>query len=49
MSTLFKKDNASMKELSERIGRDKSAVTALMGKLVRAGYMAKEKDDSCPV
>ena len=45
MSTLFLKDRASMKELSERIGRDKSTVTALVNKLVRAGYAAKEKSD----
>ena len=45
MSTLFRRDRASMKELSERIGRDKSTVTALVNKLVRAGYAVKEKDD----
>ena len=44
MSTLFKRDRASMKDLSERIGRDKSTVTALVNKLVRAGYVVKEKD-----
>jgi len=44
MSTLFKKDRASMKELAERIGRDKSTVTALVNKLMRAGYVSKEKD-----
>jgi len=44
MSTLFKRDRASMKELSDRIGRDKSTVTALVSKLVRAGYVVKEKD-----
>ena len=44
MSTLFRKNKASMKELSERIGRDKSTVTALVSKLVRAGYVIKEKD-----
>jgi DNA-binding MarR family transcriptional regulator len=45
MSTLFLKDRASMKELSERISRDKSTVTALVNKLVRSGYAAKEKSD----
>ena len=45
MGTLFKKDRASMKELSERIGRDKSTVTALVSKLVRAGFAEKEKSD----
>lgn len=44
MSTLFKKDKVPMKELAERIGRDKSTVTALVNKLMRAGYVAKEKD-----
>jgi DNA-binding MarR family transcriptional regulator len=44
MSTLFKRDRISMKEIAERIGRDKSTVTALVNKLVRAGYVVKEKD-----
>lgn len=33
-----------MKEVAERIGRDKSTVTALVNKLMRAGYVLKEKD-----
>ncbi len=44
MSILFKKDKASMKELAERIGRDKSTVTALVSKLMAAGYVSREKD-----
>ena len=44
MSALFDRDRASMKELSGKIGRDKSTVTALVSKLVRAGYAVKEKD-----
>ena len=44
MSNLFKKDRVSMKEIAERIGRDKSTVTALVNKLVDAGYVVKEKD-----
>jgi DNA-binding MarR family transcriptional regulator len=44
MSTLFKRDRVPMKEIAERIGRDKSTVTALVNKLVRAGYVVKEKD-----
>jgi len=44
MSNLFKKDRVSMKEIAARIGRDKSTVTALVNKLVDAGYIAKEKD-----
>lgn len=44
MSDLFRKDKASMKELAEKIGRDKSTVTALVNKLMAAGYVTKEKD-----
>lgn len=44
MSTLFKKDKASMKDVAARIGRDKSTVTALVDKLVTAGYVTREKD-----
>lgn len=44
MSTLFMKDKASMKDLAARIGRDKSTVTALVNKLVTAGYVTREKD-----
>ena len=33
-----------MKVLAERINRDKSTVTALVRKLMRAGYVVKEKD-----
>ncbi len=44
MSTLFRKDRVPMKEIAERIGRDKSTVTALVNKLVRAGYVVKEGD-----
>jgi len=44
LSILFNKDKASMKELAEKIGRDKSTVTALVNKLMAAGYVSKEKD-----
>ena len=44
MSELFKKDRLSMKEVAERIGRDKSTVTALVNKLEAAGYVMREKD-----
>ncbi|UCD19902.1 MAG: winged helix-turn-helix transcriptional regulator [candidate division WOR-3 bacterium] len=44
MSTLFRKDRVPMKEIAERIGRDKSTVTTLVNKLVRAGYVVKEGD-----
>ena len=33
-----------MKELAERINRDKSTVTALVNKLAEAGYVSKERD-----
>ena len=46
MSTLFKKDRIPMKEVAERIGRDKSTVTSLVNKLMSAGYVSKEKDPS---
>lgn len=44
VSALFKRDRIPMKEVAERIGRDKSTVTALVNKLMRAGYVSKEKD-----
>ena len=44
MSTLFKKNRASMKDLAARIGRDKSTVTALVNKLIAAGYVTRERD-----
>jgi DNA-binding MarR family transcriptional regulator len=34
----------SGEEIAERIDRDKSTVTALVDKLVRLGYVAKERD-----
>ena len=44
MSTLFERDRMPMKEVAGRIGRDKSTVTVLVDKLMRAGYVTKEKD-----
>jgi DNA-binding MarR family transcriptional regulator len=44
LGVLFEKEKASMKELAGRINRDKSTITALVNKLMRAGYVAKEKD-----
>ena len=43
MSALFRNDRMSMKDVAARIGRDKSTVTALVDKLMRAGYVSKEK------
>ena len=44
LGVLFEKEKVSMKVLAERINRDKSTVTALVRKLMRAGYVVKEKD-----
>lgn len=41
---LFKKSRLTMAEIAERIGRDKSTITALVDKLVRLGYVVKERD-----
>lgn len=41
---LFKKPRLTMAEIADKIGRDKSTVTALVDKLVRLGYVAKERD-----
>jgi DNA-binding MarR family transcriptional regulator len=42
--SLFKKPRMTMAEIAEKIRRDKSTVTALVDKLVRLGYVAKERD-----
>jgi DNA-binding MarR family transcriptional regulator len=41
---LYKKPRLTMAEIAAKIGRDKSTVTALVDKLVRLGYVTKEKD-----
>ena len=41
---LFNKRRLTMAEIAEKIGRDKSTVTALVDKLVRIGYVTKERD-----
>jgi len=41
---LFNNPRLTMAEIARRIGKDKSTVTALVGKLVRLGYVAKERD-----
>ncbi len=41
---LFKKSRLTMAEIAEKIGKDKSTVTALVDKLVRLGYVTKERD-----
>ena len=44
IDALFKKPRLTMAEIAEKIGRDKSTVTALVDKLVRLGYVTKERD-----
>ncbi|MDP4088700.1 MAG: MarR family transcriptional regulator [Bacillota bacterium] len=41
---LFKKPRMTMAEIADKIGRDKSTVTALIDKLVKLGYVVKERD-----
>jgi len=41
---LLMKPRLTMAEIATKIGRDKSTVTALVDKLVRLGYVTKERD-----
>jgi MarR family transcriptional regulator, organic hydroperoxide resistance regulator len=41
---LYNKQRMTMAEIAERIGRDKSTVTALIDKLVKLGYVTKVRD-----
>ncbi|MNC50274.1 DNA-binding transcriptional repressor MarR [compost metagenome] len=41
---LFHTPKLMMADISRKIGKDKSTVTALVDKLVRLGYVAKERD-----
>lgn len=41
---LFHTPRLMMADISKRIGKDKSTVTALVDKLVRLGYVTKERD-----
>ncbi|MEC0231763.1 MarR family winged helix-turn-helix transcriptional regulator [Paenibacillus alba] len=41
---LFEKPRLTMADISKRINKDKSTVTALVDKLVRLGYVTKERD-----
>ncbi len=43
---LFRSSPLPMKELAERIGRDKSTVTALINKLIKLEYVKKQSDPS---
>jgi DNA-binding MarR family transcriptional regulator len=40
---LFKKPKMTMAEIANKIGKDKSTVTALIDKLVKLGYLVKER------
>lgn len=42
--SLFTHGDLSMKELAEKINKDKSTVTALITKLIKLGYVEKYKD-----
>ena len=41
---LFYQQRMTMAEIASKIGRDKSTVTALVDKLVKFGYVVKERD-----
>lgn len=41
---LFDKQRMTMAEIAEKIDKDKSTVTALVDKLVKLGYVIKERD-----
>lgn len=41
---LLYREKLTMKELAEKIGKDKSTVTALVDKLIKQGYVEKTKD-----
>jgi DNA-binding MarR family transcriptional regulator len=41
---LFNHERMTMAEIAAKIGRDKSTVTALVDKLVKLGYVGKERD-----
>jgi len=42
--TLFQHSNPTMKELADRVDRQKSTVTTLVDKLIRLGYAEKNQD-----
>lgn len=44
IDALFKTPRLTMAEIAGKIGRDKSTVTALVDKLVKFGYVTKERD-----
>ena len=42
---LYRTPRLTMAEIAKKIGKDKSTVTALVEKLVRLGYLTKERDN----
>ncbi|ATD55760.1 MarR family winged helix-turn-helix transcriptional regulator [Clostridium chauvoei] len=47
LTALYESPNKlTMKEISKRIGKDKSTVTALVNKLINLGYIKKEQSPS---
>ncbi|NUU77791.1 MarR family winged helix-turn-helix transcriptional regulator [Paenibacillus xylanilyticus] len=42
---LYNRPKMTMAEIAKKIGKDKSTVTALVDKLVRMGYVIKERSD----
>jgi DNA-binding MarR family transcriptional regulator len=44
LMALFQKDPLSMKEIADKIDKDKSTITALVDKLISFGYVTKQKD-----
>jgi DNA-binding MarR family transcriptional regulator len=44
LSALFEHEPLAMKELAQRIDRDKSTVTTLVDKLIAIGYIRAQKD-----
>ena len=43
---LFRRDELTMQETADLIGKDKSTVTALVDKLVKAGFIEKRQDET---
>jgi len=44
LDALLKGEKLTMKELADKIGRDKSTITALVDKLIKQGYVEKTRD-----
>jgi len=46
LDALLRSEKLTMKELADKIGRDKSTITALVDKLIKHGYVEKTRDIS---